>query len=371
LNQAISWIVPRLAWIVLAIPIALGSAGLITGLDHRPGTSAREELTWGGDQLLTPGLDTIVTGLNPVALDFDALGEQARSAIAALVAADPAALNKSIATGQILVDKITVETTTLRSQLRALPGIGTNSTLQLSPDVIGRWTTVDNVLGSTTGIAQSWAVLSAGSATASQLATLLLAHDTYSGQAVKVGSQGQYSLAVKQLDLSDPTLTKAAGLRDSLANTVDVTTLTQWLNRNAAIDTALRRLYTLLALTGGTVTPDVTAALTQVEAARQQLPPDTRALIVIMSSIAQGGLNQAVIQIEQARGQLAAAIAKLTAVPGGSPNPSLPAPTPSPTPTPVPTGPGSSTAPTQSLPPVVPSGLPQGSPGPSITPPDA
>lgn len=371
MNQAISWIVPRLAWIVLAIPIALGSAGLITGLDHRPGTSAREELTWGGDQLLTPGLDTIVTGLNPVALDFDALGEQARSAIAALVAADPAALNKSIATGQILVDKITVETTTLRSQLRALPGIGTNSTLQLSPDVIGRWTTVDNVLGSTTGIAQSWAVLSAGSATASQLATLLLAHDTYSGQAVKLGSQGQYSLAVKQLDLSDPTLTKAAGLRDSLANTVDVTTLTQWLNRNAAIDTALRRLYTLLALTGGTVTPDVTAALTQVAAARQQLPPDTRALIVIMSSIAQGGLNQAVIQIEQARGQLATAIAKLTAVPGGSPNPSLPAPTPSPTPTPVPTGPGSSTAPTQSLPPVVPSGLPQGSPGPSITPPDA
>ena len=186
---------------------------------------------------------------------------------------------------------------------------------------------------------------------------------------MKLGSEGQYSLAVKQLDLSDPTLTKAAALRDSLANTVDTSTLTQWLNRNAAIDTALRHLYTLLALTGGTATPDVTAALAQVQVARQQLPPDTRGLIVIMSSIAQGGLNQAVIQIEQARGQLSAAIEQLTASPGPSANPSLPAPTPSPTPTP--SGPGASPAQTQSLPPVVPSGLPESSPGPSITPPDA
>ena len=143
MNQAISWLAPRIAWVVLAIPIAFGSAGLITGLDHRPGTPAREELTWGGDQMLTPGLNSIVAGMNPVALDFDALAQQARSAIAALDSANPAALNQAIATGGTLVDKITVETTRLRSQLRALPGIGTNSTLQLSPDVITRWTTVD------------------------------------------------------------------------------------------------------------------------------------------------------------------------------------------------------------------------------------
>lgn len=371
MNQAISWLLPRLAWVVLAILIALGSAGLVTGLDHRPGTPARAELTWDADQLVGPGLDRIVQRLGPVALDFDALGQQARTAIAALVAADPAALNRAIATGQTLVDKITVETTQLRSQLRALPGIGSDATLRLSPEIIARWVTVDTVLGSTSGIAESWAVLSAGSATASQLATLLLAHDAYSGQAVKLGSQGQYSDAVKQLDQSDPTLAQASALRDKLANTVDVTTLTQWLDRNAAIDAALRHLYTLLALTNGVVTPDVRDALAQVQTARQSLPPDTRGLIVIMANIAQGGLNQAVIRIEEARGQLAAAIAELTQVPGASPSPIPASPTPTPTTAPTPAQPGRSSAPAPSLPPVVPSGLPEVSPGPSITPPDA
>ena len=38
-------------------------------------------------------------------------------------------------------------------------------------------------------------------------------------------------------------LTEAKSLRDALANTVDVTTLTQWIDRNEEYDTALARLY--------------------------------------------------------------------------------------------------------------------------------
>ena len=41
---------------------------------------------------------------------------------------------------------------------------------------------------------------------------------------------------------------------------------------------------------------------------RSQLPGDTRALVVITSDIAQGGLNEAVIAIEEARGALAEAL---------------------------------------------------------------
>ncbi len=37
-----------LAWTVAAVVIALGSAGIVGGLDHLPATGARPELTYGG-----------------------------------------------------------------------------------------------------------------------------------------------------------------------------------------------------------------------------------------------------------------------------------------------------------------------------------
>ena len=46
-------------------------------------------------------------------------------------------------------------------------------------------------------------------------------------------------------------------MRDILANTVDVTVLDEWLERNAAYDMALRDLYAALDGVGGRVTDDV------------------------------------------------------------------------------------------------------------------
>ena len=56
------------------------------------------------------------------------------------------------------------------------------------------------------------------------------------------------------------------------------------------------------------MTDPVRKAFDGERAARAQLPRDTQALVVIMSDIAQGGLNQAVISIEQARGALGEAL---------------------------------------------------------------
>ena len=41
--------------------------------------------------------------------------------------------------------------------------------------------------------------------------------------------------------------------------------------------------------------------------AKDRLPPDSRGLIIIMADIGRGGMNGAVITIEEARGALAAA----------------------------------------------------------------
>ena len=65
-------------------------------------------------------------------------------------------------------------------------------------------------------------------------------------------------------------------------------------------------LYKALIKSGARVNAEVRKAIDAEQQARAQLPGDTRALVVIMSDIAQGGLNQAVIAIEEARGSLAA-----------------------------------------------------------------
>ena len=98
-------------------------------------------------------------------------------------------------------------------------------------------------------------------------------------------------------------------MRDRLAKTADVAVLTSWIDRNAAYDGALRNLYEVLIDAKGKVTTKVRAAFDREQAARAKLPGDTRPLVVIMADIAQSGLNQAAISIEEARGELADALA--------------------------------------------------------------
>ena len=364
----------------------------MTALDHRPGTPAREELTWTTDQAVRPALESLVTDLGPVAADFDALAAHGRTAIAALAAADSNAIDGNIAAGQVLVEKITAETAALRERIATFPGTGPGQETRLGAAVLARIVMVGRTLDTTQGIAQAWAALSIGGATASRLALLLSLHDDATAEAVHQGSQGNFAAAVGQLDIADPLLVQAQTLRTQLSNTADVSTLSEWLDRNAVIDAALRRLYTILVTSGGTVTDDARKAYDAVRLAQRQLPPDTRALVVIMADLAQAGLNGAVIRIEEARGLLAAAMTALAAADDGrpEPGPSGAAPTeaqPTATPgLPATIGPPSTARPSPSagtfspafappsaasVPPSAASSAAPSVPEPSITPPDA
>jgi hypothetical protein len=59
---------------------------------------------------------------------------------------------------------------------------------------------------------------------------------------------------------------------------------------------------------GGRVTGSVREAVAAEEAARARLPPDARGMVLIMADIGRGGMNGAVIAIEEARGRLADAL---------------------------------------------------------------
>ena len=140
------------------------------------------------------------------------------------------------------------------------------------------------------------------------MSALLAEHDRLDGQAVDRGRNAKYADAIKLIDQASAQLGEARKVRNELANTVDVSVLDEWIARNAAYDVALRDLYQKIAKVGTKVTAPVRAAVKAEAAARANLPPDRRAMVVIMADIARGGMNGAVIAIEEARATLSDAL---------------------------------------------------------------
>lgn len=304
------------AWTACALVLALGSAGLVAGLSHRPGTAARADMTWAADRAIRPGLAAASADLAALAGDVEQLGLRGRTALAALVGRDLPLVASSIDDGSALVTTIDAETAALGRRLNGLPGAGPGMTERLGAGVLATYAGLRTALTATSGLADSWATLTAGSSAATRLVDLLARHDDAAAAAVRLGSGGSYASALKRLVAATAALDEATRLRDDLWNTSDVSVLDEWIARNRALDVALHRLWTAMGDANGKVTPAVRSAIAAEKAAQTRLPPDTRGLVVIMSDLARGGLNQAVISIELARGSLAAAVVRLAATAG-------------------------------------------------------
>jgi hypothetical protein len=294
----------RLAWLVAAAGIALGAAGLADGIDHPATAGGRGELTSVADRAIAPGLDAATADLRRLADDVDSLGDLARTAIAALAKADTAGLQASIDAGLAQIGTIEMEVASLRAVLAALPGVGPGMEGRLGAEAIARRATIADALPALDGLRDSWTRLAGASVPATELVTHLLAHDTIAGQAVRQGSAGQYAKALATLAGAEAQLAAARQVRDRLAASVDVATLDDWIGRNAAYDAAVRAVWQAMVSSKGRVTQAVRDAFTRADQARKALPPDARALAVIIGDVARGGLNQAVIEIEQVRGPL-------------------------------------------------------------------
>jgi hypothetical protein len=316
-------------WLVAALLFSLGAAGIVTGIGGYPGTTARPELTSEGDKAIAPGLAAATDDLETLTLTVDGLGTQARLGLAALVAADVERLSSAIDAGTAQLTDVSDQATALRARLLALPVIAPDpagplppsAELRLGRDVRDRFSVIYRALDATDELPAAWARFTSGSLAAQALTEVLLAHDASTGDAAKLGSSGKYAEALAQLDTSDALIGTARSARDKLANTVDVTTLTEWIERNATYDAALRDLYGALRGSKGKVNDEVRAAFEAEQAARERLPPDTRGLVVILAETARGGMNQAAIVIEDARIQLEDAVEAAKAL-AASPSPS-------------------------------------------------
>ena len=315
-------VLAALAWLLAVIVIALGAAGLVTAMDGSSTGADRPELTAPGDSLVAPALDAQAAELRLLVDDVTALAGDARTALAALNGTDLDTVEASVAAGDVRIVAIRDRAAEIDAALAAVPLIGTpEAAYRVSAQLRARHAALEAALGATGQLEGAWVRLTSGSIAASRLSALLTAHVEAVGAAAEQGRDGDYDAAMTILDDADAAIAGARALRDRLAATVDVTVLDEWLDRSEAYDVALRALYLALRDVGGRVTDDVRAAIDAERAAKDRLPPDSRGLILIMAEIGRGGMNGAVIAIEEARGRLAAALDAVGAGadPGASP----------------------------------------------------
>jgi hypothetical protein len=295
-------------WVVIAVLISIGAAGVIASMDRPPDVNARPELTWTGDQEASPALDAATAELARLSSAVDALASTARRSLTSVVGGDLQELSDTIDLGTSQVTDVKQQAIQLTDALENVPGMGDDAALRLSPAVIDRYQALASTRGLTDGLETDWLAFTGRAVGAARLTGLLTRHDQETAAAARAGAAGHFQRALTLLDAPDATLAEAVQLRDVLARSSDVSTLSEWLDRNAAYDAALRNLYQSLVDGKGRVNNRVRKAFAEEAAARDQLPADTRGLVVIMGDLARGGLNQAVISIDEARGALAAAL---------------------------------------------------------------
>src|SRR6476661_6245180 len=110
-------VVGALIYFLIVVVIALGAAGLVTALDHPPGSTGRTDISTPKDAEVTARLDAAETNLNALADQVEALGLTARSALSSLNGADAAAGEADIEHGDQLVSGIIERTKLLREAL--------------------------------------------------------------------------------------------------------------------------------------------------------------------------------------------------------------------------------------------------------------
>lgn len=318
-----TWLRPLLGgvvWVAIIVIIALGAAGLVTALDHPPGSTGRTDITAPGDAEVIPKLDAAEAAFSALADQVDALSTEARAALAALNDADPTGSAVDIEHGDHLVSGIIARTAALRRALADVPYVGTpEAGLTVSDEVVARHATLVAALDATDGLDIAWNRLTIGSVAATNMSRLLAEHDRLVISAADRGVRAKYAAAIKDLDHAKAQIAAARALRDELSATVDVSVLDEWLTRNENYDIALQNLYEAISKVGSKVTKATRAAVAAEAAARAQLPPDTRGLVIIMAEIGQGGMSRAVIAIEEARAKLTDALDAGTAAPSDGP----------------------------------------------------
>ena len=298
-----------LAWLAAAVLIALGAAGIVASMNHCPATPARPELTWTGDRAAEAAmLDARPTSSSTLADEVDALGSTARQALTAVAAGDVDDARDDHRHGHA-TRSATVKARRPSSTRRSAPSRASarQPELHAVEPMSSATTRSPRRRGVTDGLETDWAAFSGRALDAAHAhQPARPARRSRPRRRRAEGPRRHYQPA-RSTCSTTPTRRSPRRATSATSSRARPTSRRspRWIDRNAAYDAALRHLYEALLESNGRVTDRVRAAFDGEQAARRQLPAGHPALVVIMSDIAQGGLNQAVISIEEARGSLA------------------------------------------------------------------
>ena len=310
-------------WTCLFALLAAGAAGLVGQAWHPPGSPVRAELTYPGDSALAARLDAATAGLAEIADEVEVLAEAAKTALAEVTNRDPSQLRDAVARGGEAAATIEAKASELRLALADLPGDGPAATVEYSNATLVRRSTVLAAINAASGLALHWRQVAARATETSNLTTLIARHDETVLAAAADGRDSRWQRAIRTLDEALLIVADVQTVRARLIAGSDGTVLDEWIRRDRDFDTALRDLYRALrdcSCPGGPFTVEVQFANRDVELARRQLPPDRRTIIVIVSEVTRGGLTEAVIAIDDARGRIDDALAEAEPVePSASP----------------------------------------------------
>jgi hypothetical protein len=308
-------------WAALFAVLAAGAAGLVAQANHAPGSPARAELTYAADAALSARLDQATVQLQAIATHVEQLAEEAKTALAQLASSDPATLQASLQHGGEVAAAIDAETIAVLAVLAGLPGDGPEAALEYSNDTLVRRAAILAALDAAASLNASWQQVTARAGQASQLTILLAEHDQIVLDAAAKGRDHAYAEAATMLDQAILAVSNVKSQRTTLIAGTEPTVLDEWILRNGAFDVALQALYLALVASGGKQTPAVVQARRAELEAQARLPPDRRTIIVIVAEIARGGLTQAVLAIEDARGRIDDALAEAGTSPAAGESP--------------------------------------------------
>ncbi len=303
-----------LAWLILALALAFGSAGIVAAAQHSPASGARPELTWGADQILSARLDAAVSDLTDITSDVDSLGEMARQTLASLAQVGQPGLQSAWDEGWKDVNSIDAGAADLNTAFQCGAW---NSTLQVdlletySPALVDRYHDVCTAVASVAPLHDDWQAVVDGSQTAMQVVTDVQTHDSVAAEALQLATQGRYPEALTKLSGAAASITDATSIAAALAKVTDVSTLTEWLSRTQQMDDALQLLWQSMIDSKGKVTAQVQAALRAVNDAKALLPDDNAVIQVVLHEM-ESNLTSEGISIETIRGALASALADMT-----------------------------------------------------------
>ena len=304
----------RIGWGLLAAALAFGSAGIVAAMSHAPTSTNRPELTYQADRQLSDRLDAAVRDLALLNDDVQSLGDQTRKGLSSLSQVNEVGLKAAWDAGSDNVNSIEARAQRLSDQLSCKSWDASMAADLLkthSPAGIERYDQVCKAVASVSPLRSDWEALVDGTRTAIRVADDINNHDQVAATALQLGTQGKYSDALAQLKTAAASISDANSIAQEMSKFSDVSTLQTWLKRTKDMDDALAVLWQGMIDSGGKVTADITAALKNVNAAKALLPDSTEVMSVSLHEMA-SGLTADGISIEEAKGNLANALAALT-----------------------------------------------------------